>query len=139
MVFGTFDMIHPGHENFFEQAKALREVEGRVSKPYLIVSVARDSAATRARGFAPRRNESERLAALAAHPLVDRAVLGDEIGYIEHIKNENPGIIALGYDQSGVYVDTLEADLAAAGLSPKIVRLKPFRPELYKTSKLAEH
>ncbi|MBI2612954.1 adenylyltransferase/cytidyltransferase family protein [Candidatus Kaiserbacteria bacterium] len=133
MVFGTFDVVHKGHENFFEQARALAE------DPRLIVSVARDSVSTRIKGFSPRHHESERLATVAAHPLVDRAVLGDEVGYINHILGEKPGIIALGYDQHGEYVDHLEQDLEQAGFSVKIVRLKPHQPDLYKTSKLAKH
>ena len=139
MVFGTFDMIHLGHEDFFRQARrlaTLSEVEGQESDPYLIVSVARNSASARTRGVSPRHLESGRLAAVAAHPLVDKAVLGDEIGYIEHIKAHAPDIIALGYDQKGEYVDTLEKDLAEAGLRPRVVRLKPYHPELYKTSRL---
>jgi len=133
MVFGTFDVIHKGHENFFEQARALAK------DPCLIVSVARDCVASRIKGFSPRHHESERLAAVAAHSLVDRAVLGDEVGYMHHILEEKPDIIALGYDQHGEYVDPLEHDLTHAGLSVKIIRLKPHRPDLYKTSKLSEH
>jgi FAD synthetase len=133
MVFGTFDIIHPGHEDFFKQARALG------SEPYLIVSVARDSAAARMRGVAPRHTETERLSAVSAHPLVDKALIGDEVGYTTHIVAEKPDVIALGYDQKGEYVEHLEHDLRQAGLSPVIVRLKPYKPELYKTSKLAEH
>lgn len=131
MVFGTFDMIHPGHEDFFRQARALAQ------EPYLIVSIARDVVTTRIKSFSPRHHESERLAIVAAHPLVDKAVLGAELDYIGHIKEENPEIIALGYDQLGEYVENLEKDLRAASLACRIVRLKPHRPELYKTSKLA--
>ena len=69
---------------------------------------------------------------------MDRAVLGAEVDYIEHIREENPDIVALGYDQSGEYVENLARDLVAAGLSTKIVRLKPFQPETFKTSKLVE-
>ncbi len=130
MVFGTFDMIHAGHEDFFRQARELGE------EPFLIVSVARDSAALRHRGFAPQRDENARQALLAAHPLVDRAVLGDEEGYVEHIVREAPDIIALGYDQDGEYVGSLESDLRDAGLTVRIVRLEPFQPETFKTSKL---
>lgn len=131
LVFGTFDIIHPGHESLFEQARSLAD------DPYLIVSLARDSVAARIKGFAPRHRESERLAALAAHPLVDRAVLGDEIGYLRHVTEEDPDIIALGYDQKGEYVDQLEHDLKRAGMRTRVIRLKPHKPELYKTSKLA--
>ena len=130
MVFGTFDMIHSGHEDLFRQARALAK------DSFLIVSVARDSAAARHRGFAPKRDERERLEVLTQHPLIDKAVLGDEEGYIAHIKDEAPDIVALGYDQSGEYVENLERDLKEAGLSTKIVRLEPFKPETFKTSKL---
>jgi glycerol-3-phosphate cytidylyltransferase-like family protein len=68
---------------------------------------------------------------------VDEAVLGDEDGYIAHIVAQNPQIIGLGYDQTGEYVERLEQDLRAAGLETKIVRLQPFQPETFKTSKLA--
>ena len=131
MVFGTFDMVHPGHEDFFRQARSL------APEPYLIVSVARDYAAARTRGHMPRHREAERLARISAHPLVDRAVIGDEIGYMKHILEEKPDVIALGYDQHGAYVDTLEKDIQESGLTVRVVRLKPYRPELYKTSKLA--
>lgn len=130
MVFGTFDMVHEGHADFFRQARALGK------EPHLIVSVARDAAAARHRGFSPRHHESERLAQVAAHPLVDEAVLGDEIGYIGHIAAAKPDIIAIGYDQMGEYVDNLEKDLTDAGYACKVVRLQAFQPEKYKTSKL---
>ena len=130
MVFGTFDIVHPGHENLFEQARSLAE------HPYLIVSVGRDEVVERIKGLRPRNSEEERRAVLALHPLVDEAMVGDRDGYLDHIKTAKPDIIALGYDQKGYYVDTLEHDLSAAGLSTKIARLKAHKSEEYKTSKL---
>jgi FAD synthetase len=130
MVFGTFDMIHPGHEDFFRQARFLGP------DPSLVVSVARDSAVERIKGAKPRNSENERLAAIAKHRLVDEALLGDEEGYIKHIAAVNPDIIALGYDQVGEYVDHLEESLRAAHLPTQVTYLKPFQPEIYKTSKL---
>ena len=132
MVFGTFDMIHPGHEHLFEQARAL------AADPYLIVSVARDSNVERIKGFRPRKSEGARRAQLAAHALVDEAVLGDETGYLEHIKRVAPDIIALGYDQEGEYVERLQSNLKEAGLGAQVVRLKAHKPEEYKTSKLRQ-
>ncbi len=131
MIFGTFDMVHPGHEDFFRQARAL------VNDPFLVVSIARDSAVLRIKGVAPRRIEMERLQIVGAHAAVDHAILGDEIGYMGHIKKINPYIIALGYDQEGEYVSDLKRDLIEAGLQTQIKRLKSHRPEIYKTSKLS--
>lgn len=130
MVFGTFDMLHEGHLDLFRQARALAPT------PFLIVSVARDASTERVKGKRPQRTEAERLALVAACPLVDEAVLGDEIGYLDHIKKAGPEIIALGYDQAGEYVEHLADDLRGAGLAPAIVRLQPYEPETYKTSKL---
>ena len=138
MVFGTFDMIHEGHEDFFRQARALARPEPgrRAPEPYLIVSVARDASSSRVKGASPRHAEGERLAHVAEHPLVDKAMLGDEVGYLKHIMEEKPDIIALGYDQNGEFVDDLEHDLEKEGMSVRVVRLAAHRPDVYKTSKL---
>ncbi len=131
MIFGTFDMVHPGHEDFFHQARAL------APDPFLVVSIARDSAVLRIKGRPARLVELERLQIVGAHEAVDHAILGDEIGYMSHIKNLKPDIIALGYDQDGEYVTDLNRDLKEAGLLTQVKRLKPHKPEIYKTSILS--
>ena len=133
MLFGTFDMLHDGHLDLFRQARAL------APDPHLIVSIARDSAVTRIKGAAPKHNELERAALVEKRDLVDEVVLGDESGFIDHIKKARPEIIALGYDQRGEYVDRLRSELLNAGMTTKVVRLKPFKPEVYKTSKLQQN
>lgn len=130
MVFGTFDMLHAGHESLFEQARALAK------EPFLIVSVATDKNVERIKGKKPQRSQDERRALVASSALVDEAIVGDEEGYLEHIKKMHPDIIALGYDQRGEYVDALERDLTNAGLGAKVMRLQAFEPERFKTSKL---
>jgi cytidyltransferase-like protein len=130
MVFGTFDMIHKGHEDLFRQARAL------APDAHLIVSVARDVSAARVKGQRPRNSEDARLKAISRTPGVDEALLGDEEGRIKHIAAMRPDIIALGYDQAGEYVEDLEKELLAAGLTTKVVRLNAFQPDIYKTSKL---
>lgn len=130
MVFGTFDMLHEGHLHMFRQARAL------ASEPYLIVSVARDRVATRIKGTHPRKSEIDRLALVRACALVDEAVLGQEQGYIDHVRAARPDIIALGYDQTGEYVEHLESDLSEAGIEAHVIRLQAHKPEIYKTSKL---
>ncbi len=130
MIFGTFDMIHPGHEDLFRQARALAQ------DPYLIVSVARDSSVLRIKGRVAQNTEHARRAQLAAHPLVDEAVLSDTEGYPSHVVAAHPDVVALGYDQYGEYADTVERDLRAAGLLVRVVRLTAYHPDVYKTSKL---
>ena len=139
MVFGTFDMVHEGHVDFFKQARALAYPERgrRAGRPYLIVSIARQSVAERIKGKKLLRSERERQALLERNTLIDEVVLGQQDGYIEHIIEARPDIIALGYDQEGEFVSNLKKDLRAAGFSVNVIRLRPHKPELYKTSKLA--
>ncbi|MDZ4226859.1 MAG: hypothetical protein U1D26_00080, partial [Patescibacteria group bacterium] len=92
--------------------------------------------AGRIKGARPRHKENERLALVGAHPMVDEAILGDEEGYMAHIRASSPDIIALGYDQEGEYVECLERDLAEANMQTKVVRLQPHNPDTFKTSKL---
>lgn len=132
MIFGTFDIIHAGHENLFEQARSL---SGK-SSAMLIVSVARDKNVKKIKGFLPRHKEIRRLQLIQNHPLVDKAVLGDLNSHIPHITQQKPDIIALGYDQKA-YVKNLSKELAKAGIKPKIVRLKSYRQKDFKTSSIA--
>lgn len=129
MVFGTFDLLHPGHEHFFRQAKGLAK------KCHLIVSVARDVNVKKIKGKKPLLSENTRKELVEKLDMVDKAVLGGKLNYLTHIIKENPHIIALGYDQSA-YTETLTKDLRQAGLKVKIVRLRPHKPHIYKSSKI---
>lgn len=130
MAFGTFDLFHKGHEKFLEQART------RYPDCYLIVSVARDSAVRRIKGAAPLHNEEQRCVLVQTFGHPDEVVLGNEVGYMDHIIAARPDIIVLGYDQASEYVDNLERDLRAADLTTEVVRLAAFEPDVYKTSKL---
>lgn len=130
MVFGTFDMLHEGHLDMFRQARAL------VPDPQLVVSIARDRSAESIKGTAPRHSELDRMKTVEACDLVDEVVLGDREGFIDHIVLARPDIIALGYDQHSHYVDELQAALDAQGMPTRVVRLKSYMPDIYKTSKL---
>ena len=132
MVFGTFDGLHEGHLDFFRQARAIA-VDAQ-----LIVSVARDASVERIKGRPARIKEDDRLSSVATCSLVDEAILGDREGSMRHIEASRPDIIALGYDQSGEYVESLQEQLQDAGLKTRIVRLVAYMPEVYKSSKLAQ-
>jgi FAD synthetase len=129
LLFGTFDMIHMGHENLFKQARQLDH------EAFVIVSIAKDDNVARLKGKVPKHSEQERLAMMKNSRLVDEVVLGAIDDYIGHIKEVSPDIIALGYDQVA-YTDGLENKLKEVGVNAKIVRLKGYKPEVFKTSKL---
>ncbi len=127
MVFGTFEVLHKGHLNFFKQARALAK------NPFLIVSVARDVNVKKIKGRLPQNREKIRFSAVKACPLVNKAVLGGVNSYLPHILKEKPQIIALGYDQTA-YVGSLKSNLKEKGLIVKIFRLKPYKKTVYKSS-----
>lgn len=129
LVFGTFDMVHEGHRNLFQQARQL------ASKVKLIVSLARDKNVLRIKGRVPRKTEQQRLAQVRKLSEVDTAVLGGIRDHMPHIIRLKPDIIALGYDQRA-YVTGLRAELKAVGLKTKVVRLKPYQTHKFKTSLL---
>ena len=129
MVFGSFDGLHPGHFNFFKQARDL------ASPSFLIVSVARDKNVLRIKGMLPVFNEKRRAAFLKKTKLLDRVVLGGLTNHLSHILKERPDIIALGYDQKD-YVKNLKSDLKKKGLVVRVARLKPFRAHVYKNALL---
>jgi len=126
MCFGTFDFLHLGHLNYFEQAKKYGD--------YLIVVIARDSTKQKQKKeilFA----EEERRQLVQALRIVDEAVLGDHQDHYKIISEKNPDIICLGYDHS-ISEETLQEELQRRSLSPQIVRASPFQPTAQKSSRL---
>ncbi|HLC90062.1 MAG TPA: adenylyltransferase/cytidyltransferase family protein [Patescibacteria group bacterium] len=126
MVFGTFDGLHLGHLNFFKQAKALGD--------YLIIVVARDINVEKIKGRLPKLDENQRLEVIRRQGIADKLILGHFKDPYFYIKKEKPEIICLGYDQAG-FAHGLEAKFPKI----KIVRLKPYKPEIYKSSKLKKY
>ncbi len=124
MVFGVFDLLHPGHISFLKQAKKFGS---------LIVSVARDKNVKKVKGKLPVFDEKKRIEHVKQLKLANKVVLGADKDPIPHIKKEKPDIIALGYDQ-GTYVKNLSEQLQKVGLKTNVIRLKPFRPEVFKSS-----
>ncbi len=129
MIFGTFDGLHRGHLNFFKQARGLAK------NPFLIVSIARDKNVKRIKNKLPEFKEIERMNLVKKSKLVDKTVLAGIKYYLPHILKESPDIIALGYDQK-YYVEDLKKDLKNNKISLQIIRLKPYKENIYKNSLL---
>jgi FAD synthetase len=129
MAFGTFDGLHPGHLNFFRQARAL------AAKALLVISVARDRNVLRIKGKRPVLDENKRLTLVKSTGLPDKVVLGGLSNHLAHILKVRPDIIALGYDQRD-YVKNLKSDLKKKGLAVRVVRLKSYKAHVYKNALL---
>ena len=128
LVFGVFDRLHPGHQSFLRQA--------RERGTQLIVAVARDSVVERLKGRRPGLDENRRAADLVESGLVDEAHLGDEVpSTYEVIRQVRPDLICLGHDQAKLQAD-LGRWLVEHLPGVKFEVLEPYRPEIYKSSKM---
>lgn len=123
MVFGTFDGLHAGHLNFFQQAKTQGD--------YLIIIVARNSNVKKIKGHLPKLDEKKRLVNVKAAGIGDKVILGEIKNPYAVIKKFKPEIICLGYDQNS-FCQNLKSSFSKV----KVTRLKSYKPTIYKSSKM---
>jgi FAD synthetase len=131
MVFGTFDLVHKGHLNFFSQAKKLGDK--------LVVVVARDNSVFEAKSHWPRNNEKTRVKTLRKIGIIDKAILGSKThDFYRTIRRFKPVVLALGYDQKPS-IPALKKDLIRHRIkNVAIMRLRAYEPDIYKSSKLSD-
>jgi FAD synthetase len=127
LMFGSFDLLHPGHIQLFRQGKKLGD--------HLTVVVARNSTIKKVKGMNPRYDEKDRLSHVKELSVVDEAVLGNEKDKYQILSIVKPQVICLGYDQVA-FTDKLESELRKRKIKAKIVRIKPYKEHKYKSSKL---
>jgi len=120
---GTFDLLHPGHLYFLEQAKSLGD------ELYVIVSRDRNVH----HKPSPILPEEQRLLMVRSLKPVDHAVLGSLVDYFEPIESIRPDIIVLGHDQHFDEQELKDA-LKKRGFTPKIIRL-PLKDESFCSSR----
>lgn len=109
---GTFDLLHPGHVYYLSESKKLgdelwvivsREKNVR-HKPLPIVS------------------EEQRLKMIKSLKCVDYAILGDEVDMLKPIKEIQPDIITLGFNQHFKETDVKKL-LEENGINAEVVRI----------------
>ena len=126
LVFGTFDILHAGHIHFLKSAKKLGDT--------LTVVVARDKTVKLLKKKQPIHTEKERAAILKEMRCVDLGVRRNiKNNVYAVIKKMRPDVIALGYDQVA-FIDKLQEKIGEFVLNTKIVRLKSYKPNVYKSS-----
>jgi FAD synthetase len=121
---GVFDIIHPGHIRFLEEAKRLAGKDGR-----LIVIVACDSVVRESKGRSPMFRARDRALMISRLKPVDAVYVGRR-GRLEKniswfLKRIRPDILVFGYDQESVMKSTLKV-MDELGLRIRIVRMRKF-------------
>ena len=127
LIAGTFDIIHPGHLDLFRQAKSLGD--------YLIAVVARDENVIRNKGQKPFFDEIQRVKNLTEIKLIDQVILGDIKDPYKVIREHNPAIVALGYDQHA-FVSGLSNLKINSDLAFKVSRLDPYQENYFKSNNI---
>ena len=127
MCAGTFDIIHPGHLFYLSEAKKYGDK--------LIVVIARDETSKEFKGKKPIHNEKERLEAVRMLRIVDKVILGNKGNIFDIVEEIKPDIICLGYDQK-VQKQEVEEELKKRGIQAEVIRISPYMPHVYKSSKI---
>lgn len=90
MAQGTFDILHPGHLHYLQKSAEIGDE--------LVVIISRDSRVKERKGL--HFSEDERKEMTQALKPVDKAMLGKEGDIYKTVKEVDPDIITLGYDQN---------------------------------------
>lgn len=128
---GTFDLLHPGHVHYLEEAARMGEE--------LHVIVARSANVTHK--DPPLLDGRQRRDMVAALEAVDRAHLGHESDIFVPIERIEPDVIVLGHDQHHDEA-AIERALAERGIDCEVRRASPREPahddELLSTGRIID-
>lgn len=127
---GTFDLLHPGHVHYLQEAAAMGD--------HLTVIVARTTNVTHKPS--PVVPAEQRRTMVAALDPVDSAVLGHPEDIFVPVEAIAPDVLALGYDQHHD-AEAIAAELDARGIDCEVRRAsgRPTRAdELTSTSAIVE-
>jgi glycerol-3-phosphate cytidylyltransferase len=96
ITFGTFDLLHIGHINILERAKALCD--------YLVVGVSTDELSFAKKGVNPVYSESERLKIVSSLRVVDFVFPEESLEQkAEYIRRFNADVLIMGQDWEGKF------------------------------------
>ncbi len=131
---GVFDLLHPGHVKYLEEAK---KAGGQNAE--LIVIIARDNTVAKRKRGKPVIPENQRRALVDSLKVVDEAILGyEEFDIRKVIEKIKPDIIALGYDRDDIE-ETVIRYVKEKGLKIKVVKIGKFgEDELNSSSKIKQ-
>lgn len=137
LVFGTFDILHPGHLYFLREAKKHGD--------HLTVVVTPSAVVKQLKGKVPMFGEQHRVATVKLMSFLDRVVLGDRtLSSFTVLKKYKPDVICIGYDQETLakYIKAYYKKpsskklLSESGRGPAFMKIKPYNPKLHTSTRL---
>ena len=126
LVFGTFDVIHPGHTFFLEQSATHGD--------QLIAVIARDEFVYKTKNKTPVHSQQERIEHIIKSGLVNNACLADtKTGTFNVVKKLNPQIVCFGHDQTRL-AESFKDWLKTNKMNIEIVIIEPFKRDQYSST-----
>lgn len=129
ITFGAFDLVHKGHIHYLSQAKKYWTK--------LVTIVARDATIQKIKGKKPKFDENKRLKDILDLKISDIVELWDSKDFMYWIKKYKPDVVAIWYDQNS-FIHQLSEYLNKNKLKTAVVHIDPYKPEIYKSSKLKQ-
>jgi FAD synthetase len=120
MCFGTFDVLHKGHEYYLNEAKKLGDC--------LVVVIALDQTVKKIKSHPPHYNQQARLKHVQQLKIANSVILGNAGDKLKVIEDEKPNVICFGYDQK-TFTEHAKEELQKRNLKVEVVRLKAFHPD----------
>lgn len=125
VVFGTFDLLHPGH-------LALLSTAAKIAPVTVVLTT--DQVIGRYKKRAGVNTYQVRSARLKRLPCVESIVPCDaEPGKFETLQQLKPTTIVLGYDQIKLH-QALHKFYDKQPFRPRLITARPYRPEYYKST-----
>jgi len=125
LTFWTFDLVHEWHKHFLNEAKKYWNV--------LVTILATDKNVEKFKWKKPFYSSEERKEHIKELNISDIISTWDEISPLKWIEMYMPNYICLWYDQVW-FSDKLNQYIKEKKLKIKVIRLKPFKENIYKSS-----
>lgn len=132
MASGTFDILHPGHIFYLNEARKLGGEDAE-----LMVVIATDKTVRNHKRI-PIIDQQQRAKMISAFKGVDEVFIGDEEDPFKIVKEQKPDIIAIGPDQK-FNPENLQNKLEGMGIIVKVVKIDEYMEfELDSTCKIIQ-
>lgn len=126
LVFGTFDVIHPGHRYFLQQSSQYGD--------RVVAVIARDEFVNKTKKKTPVHSQSERINHIKKSGLVDDACLSDKVtGTFNVVAEINPDTVCFGHDQLKL-LDSFRKWLNDQNKVIEIVMIDPYMRDQYSST-----
>jgi FAD synthetase len=130
MTFWAFDVVHPWHKYYLNEAKKYGDV--------LVTIVARDNTIENVKWKKPLNREEIRMSDVKNLWISDIVKLWHKTDMLNSIKKYNPDVIALWYDQNS-FIHQLSEYLHKNKIKTSVLTIWPYHKEIYKSSKIKKN